>query len=253
MPRTLSTLGVQLYTLRNLMREDFVGTIEQVAAQGYKELEFAGYYDNSPEEVRALLDRLEVTSPAAHIGFQILENDLDGALGAAQVIGHDYIIAPWIPPPQRNADGYKRLIDDCNRYGAACKERGLQFAYHNHDFEFDEVDGAIAFDTFLDSTDPELVAIELDLFWIVKAGKDPLDYFARYPGRFHLCHVKDMADKGGEENMVSVGQGQIDFASIFAASEQAGLKHYIVEHDNPEDPLASIQRSITYLQGLEFG
>lgn len=251
--RTLGPLGVQLYTLRGLMQEDLVGTIEQVAEIGYKELEFAGYFDHSPEDIRALLDRLGLTAPSAHVGLQILESDLEGALNAAEVIGHNYIIAPWLAPDQRTAEGYAKLAEDCNRYGAACKERGIQFGYHNHDFEFEEVDGAVAFDTLLENTDPDLVVIELDLFWIVKAGKDPLDYFARYPGRFHLCHVKDMADIGGEENMVSVGAGEIDFASIFAASEQAGLKHYIVEHDNPEDPIASIQASYNYLQDLQIG
>ncbi len=112
--------------------------------------------------------------------------------------------------------------------GESCREAGLRFGYHNHDFEFETIDGQIPFDVLLDETDPGLVDFELDLFWITKGGEDPLRYFERYPGRFTLCHVKDMA-AGGE--MVDVGAGGIDFAAIFARAEQAGLKHFFVEHD----------------------
>ena len=137
-----------------------------------------------------------------------------------------------------------------NKVGEKCQEAGLQFGYHNHDFEFDSLDGQIPYDLLLQGTDPKLVQMELDIYWIKKAGKDPLAYFERYRGRFALCHVKDMTEA---EEMVDVGEGEIDFAEIFSKSEEAGLKHYFVEHDHPEDPLKSIKTSFKYLKQLEFG
>lgn len=248
--RMLDRIGVQLYTLRSLLAEDFEGTIEQVAAIGFNEVEFAGYYDRSPEDVKALLDRVGLVAPSAHIGMNLFEEDADAVIAAAQTIGHHYLIIPWLAPPQRESiDLYKQHATFFNEVGQKCKDAGLQLAYHNHEFEFTETDGQIPYDVLLEETDPNLVVMQLDLFWIAEAGQDPLAYFERYPGRFPLCHVKDRTAEG---EMVSVGEGAIDFATIFAQSEQAGLEHYVVEHDNPEDPMASITASYNYLKDLHF-
>ena len=248
--QTLDRIGVQLYTLRSLLADDFEGTIEQVAGIGFNEVEFAGYYDRSPEDVKALLDRVGLTAPSAHIQLNQFQDDIDGVIAAAQTIGHHYVILPWLAPPQRESiDMYKQHAALLNEVGQKCKDAGLQVGYHNHDFEFQETDGQIPYDVLLAETDPDLVIMQLDLFWIAKAGQDPLAYFENHPGRFHLCHVKDMTAEG---EMTDVGNGTIDFAAIFAQSEQAGLQHYVVEHDNPEDPIASITTSYTYLKDLEF-
>lgn len=248
--KSLAKIGVQLYTVRSLMEKDFTGTLEKVAAAGYKEVEFAGYYEQKPKNVKKLLDRLGLKAPSTHQGLAVFEQKMDWLVETAKVVGHEYVVCPWLSAEQRGSiDHYKKLATSFNKIGEACKKAGLQFAYHNHDFEFFTTDGQIPYDVLLAETDPKLVQMEIDLYWIIKAGYDPLPYFAKYPGRFALCHVKDMAD---EQKMVDVGKGKIDFAKIFAQSSQAGLKHYIVEHDQPENPLESITASCQYLKGLKF-
>lgn len=247
--RTLSAIGVQLYTVRSLMEDDFEGTLRQVADIGYREVEFAGYYGRSPDEVRGLLDELGLSAPAMHVPLNMLRGDLDSILQTAQAIGHEYVVCPWLPEAQRTMGFYRELPSILNAIGQQCRDAGLQFGYHNHDFEFASMDGTVPYNLLLQETDPQLVGMELDLYWIRAAGYDPLTYFADYAGRFPLCHVKDRTADG---EITAVGQGEIDFAAIFAQSEQAGLQHYFVEHDNPADPLASIQTSYAYLSQLEF-
>lgn len=244
----LEPIGIQLYTLRRLMQQDVERTLATVAEIGYREVEFAGYFDHPPGRIRALLGAHGLRAPAAHVGFPELDDGWDRILDTAAEIGHRYVVTPWIPEAQRTTDGYQRAAELFNRAGAAAAARGLTFAYHNHDFEFVPLRDQLPFDILLDETDPSLVPFEMDLFWITKGGYDPLDYFARYPGRFPLVHVKDMRADGA---MVDVGQGRIDFTRIFARAEQAGIRHYFVEHDNPTDPLESARRSHVYLRGLE--
>lgn len=247
--KSLGKIGVQLYTVRDLMKQDFSGTLEKVAKIGYKEVEFAGYFDNQPKDVRKLLDGLGLTAPAVHVGIDLLRDKLDAALETAKIIGHKYIVCPWLAPADRTLEKYQEHAALFNKVGEACQKAGLQFAYHNHDFEFEVHDGKIPYDLLLAETDPKLVEMELDLFWIRKGGQDPLAYFEKHPGRFSLCHVKDMTE---DEKMVEVGTGKIDFAQIFSHSKHAGLKHYFVEHDNPGDALQSITASYQHLKKLKF-
>ncbi len=247
--RALERIGVQLYTVRSLMENDVAGTLEQVAAIGYDEVEFAGYFEHSPAEIRGLLDQFGLVAPAAHIGIDRLHNELDKVLDEAQTVGPRYVICPWLAEDQRTLDAYKGHAVFFNEVGEACKEAGIQFAYHNHDFEFEETDGMMPYDLLLDETEVDLVQMEMDLYWIAKGGHDPLAYFERYPGRFTLCHAKDMDDG---QTIVPVGEGTIDFGGIFAQSEQAGLVHYFVEHDHPDDPMASIAMSYAHLKALRF-
>jgi sugar phosphate isomerase/epimerase len=246
----LSAIGVQLYTLRTLMEDDFEGTLRSVADIGYDEVEFAGYYERSPSEVRDLLDELGLAAPSTHVQLNVLRDDLDSVIQTAQAVGHEYVICPWLPQSERGSiEGYRELAQFFNNVGREMQAAGLQFGYHNHDFEFETMDGQRPYDVLLRETDPEHMTMELDLYWIVEAGYEPLAYFEEYPGRFALSHVKDRTENGA---MVAVGAGSIDFATIFAHHEQAGLQKYIVEHDNPEDPLASIQASHDYLSQLRF-
>ena len=247
--RALERIGVQLYTVRSILQKDFEGGVEQVAAIGYDEVEFAGYYDHSPAEVKALLDRVGMTAPSVHVGIGLLSDDLDAVVEAAQIIGHQYIVCPWVAPDQRTLDHYKQHAALFNKVGETCKAAGIQFAYHNHDFEFILTDGQVPYDLLLAETDAALVEMELDLYWIKKGGHDATAYFNAHPGRFTLCHVKDMS---ADESIVPVGTGAIDFGSIFAQSEQAGLKHYFVEHDHPNDPMQSITASYAHLKELRF-
>ena len=148
-------------------------------------------------------------------------------------------------------DGYKRVADDFNRAAQAAKDAGVQFAYHNHDFEFQRMEGRLPFDVLLENTDAKLVQYEIDLYWITKGGQDPLTYFERWPGRVPLVHVKDSMGEP-EHRMVDVGQGKIDWKRIFAKREQAGIRHFFVEHDQPPQPFEDITTSYTYLKNLEF-
>ncbi|GAB5518904.1 MAG: sugar phosphate isomerase/epimerase [Rhodothermales bacterium] len=249
---SLNSIGIQLYTLRNQMQADFTGTIERLAGIGYNELEFAGYYGNTAEDVKALLDRLGLQGTAAHHSLDDLNNNLSPILDIAETIGFKYIVLPYIGQEMQNDAGYRQLVEACNRIGAGCNERGIGFAYHNHDFEFAAMGDETAMDFILTNTDPELVDIELDLFWTAFAEKDPVDFFQRYPGRFKLCHVKD----GMGREMRPVGTGNIDFARIFAERELAGLEHYYVEQDNAtdqDDPFALVTTSYNNAAALRFG
>ncbi|MEX0685717.1 MAG: sugar phosphate isomerase/epimerase [Balneolales bacterium] len=248
--RYINPIGLQLYSIRSLMAEDFEGTIERVAEIGYKEVEFARYFDRSPGEVRNLLERTGLTAPATHVSLDSVRNNLNQVIETAAEIGHQYVIVPSLPDEERGSvDSFKRIAEFFNRAGEQCQEAGIQLGYHNHAFEFNITDDQVPYDILLNNTDPELVAMELDLFWIKKGGYDPIEYFDRFPGRFHLCHVKDMDDSG---NMVDVGEGDIDFSAIFAKSERAGLRHYIVEHDNPESPIQNITTSFKNLSSLKI-
>jgi sugar phosphate isomerase/epimerase len=247
--KSLEKIGLQLYTVRELMKKDFAGMLEKVAATGYHEVEFAGYFDHKPEDVRKLLDRLGLKAPASHIQLGDFRNKLEATIDTAKIIGHHYLVCPWLSPLERSLEQYNAHAAFFNKVGEACQKAGLQFAYHNHDFEFEVKDGKLPYEVLLAETDPKLVQMEVDLFWIRKGGQDALAYFEKHPGRFPLCHVKDMDEK---EKMTDVGKGRIDFGKIFAQAPQAGLKHFFVEHDNPEDPLASIAASYQHLKNLKF-
>jgi sugar phosphate isomerase/epimerase len=248
--QSLDTIGVQLYTVRTLMEKDFEGTLEAIAEIGFHQVEFFNYYGRQPRQVRQILDRLGLEAPSAHFSSQALKEDPDAVIETAQAMGHRYVVLPSIPHEDRSSIArYRDWANVCNTVGEACTKAGLRFAYHNHDFEFQAIDGQVPFDLVLNETDPDHVEFEIDLYWIIKGGHDPLEYVQSHPGRFTLCHVKDIAESGAQAD---VGTGLIDFTSIFAKSKQAGLKYFFVEHDNPPDPLASIESSFNHLKGLRF-
>lgn len=247
----LDRIGLQLYTVRDVFQRDFEGTLARIAEIGYKEMEFAGYFGRAPADVKAILDRNGLTAPSAHTG-SIAPDDWKRSLEAANVIGHKYIVVPWIPEERRlTLDSYKRVAEEFNRAAATARDAGVQFGYHNHDFEFKRLEGRLPFDVLLENTDPKLVQYEIDLYWITKGGQDPLEYFARWPGRVPLVHVKDSMGAPAH-NMVDVGAGKIDWKRIFAKKDQAGIKHFFVEHDQPPQPFESIGASYRYLKNLEF-
>jgi sugar phosphate isomerase/epimerase len=262
----IKNLGVQLYTVRDQLKQDFDGTLAKVAAIGYKEVEFAGYFDHSPKEVRAAIERHGMTSPSCHVPYDVLSADKwPEQIESAKIIGQEYIVCPWIPEELRKQpDIWQRAAYTFNRAGEASKKAGIQFAYHNHWFEFLPVNGKLPYDELLEKCDANLVKMELDLCWITVAGADPVKYFDRYPGRFPLVHVKDIktlpkiSQAGGQDfgdslkDITAVGSGIIDWKRIFAHSEKAGIKYYIVEHDKAVDPFDSITKSHEYLTKLRW-
>jgi sugar phosphate isomerase/epimerase len=247
----LQKVGLQLYTVRDKMKEDFEATLARVAEIGYKEVEFAGYFDHAPADVRAILDRHGLSAPSTHIALGEIEA-WKTSLDTAKAVGHEYIVVPWIPEEKRRTlDGWKNVADVFNRAAQMAHDAGLQFAYHNHDFEFPKMEGQIPYDVLLQNTDPKLVQLEIDLYWMTKGGQDPVSYFTRWPGRVPLVHVKDSAG-APEHKMMDVGQGKIDWKRIFAKRDQAGIKHFFVEHDQPPQPFEDIATSYKYLSSLEF-
>ena len=254
----LDRIGLQLYTVRDALAKDFEGTLARVAATGYREVEFAGYMGRRPEEVRAVLERNGLRAPSAHVALEEMRAHMPAVVDAAHTIGHDYIVVPYLPDQERRTMAqYERLADELNTLGRAARDADLRLGYHNHDFEFTTGaraaggEGRLPYDLLLERTDPQLVSFEMDLYWITKAGYDPLAYFARFPGRFRMVHVKDSTG-APEHRMAPVGAGTIDFRRIFAQRKQAGIEHAFVEHDNPTDAFASIATSYANLSKMTF-
>jgi sugar phosphate isomerase/epimerase len=250
--RKLKRIGIQLYTVRDLMKADLPGTLAKVAAIGYKEVEFAGYFGRTPAQIRELLRHNGLSSPSTHLPFESLQNGWQKALDDAKAAGHHWVTIAWMPEEKRRTlDDWKGRAAEFNRAAEQAKAAGLRFAYHNHDFEIRKIGETRPLDLVLTETDPSLVDFEMDLYWVVFGGGSPVDFFSRYPKRFPLVHVKDSL--GPPDNkMADVGQGKIDFRSIFAQSDKAGIKHYFVEHDQPADPIASIRNSYNSLHRLTF-
>jgi sugar phosphate isomerase/epimerase len=241
-------IGIQLYTLRSLLERDFDGTLARVAEIGYREVEFAGYYNRTPAQVREVLRRVGLAAPSVHIPLPATDDDWMRALDAAKIIGHEWAVVPWLDPTQRNDFG--RLADRLNHLAVMTKNAGLRQAYHNHDFELAAAPGGGTYlDLLLARTDPQLVSFEMDVYWVTKAGADPLALMAKYPGRFPLLHIKD-ATAAPERGIADVGSGTIDWRAVFKAARAQGLQHAFVEHDHPADPLASARASFTYLSSL---
>jgi len=247
-PKAVKRCGVQLYTIRGEMEKGVEASLARVARIGYKEVEFAGYFGRTPKQIADALKANGLTSPSVHIPVSEILKNPNATLDALETIGHRYAIMPFVDVRDRDTIAkYEKLADQLNEAGALTKKRGIQMAYHNHDFEFQLTDGKIPFHVLLERCDTSLVQFEMDLFWTNKAGRNPLDYFAKYPGRFPCVHVKDMKSDG---SMTDVGSGTIPFASYFARASQAGIKHYYVEFDNPPDAWASITTSFKALSAL---
>ena len=232
-----------------MMERNVEFTLRDVAAVGYKEVEFAGLFDTDLKKIEKWLTRYQLTSPGTHIDFARLKSNLQGVVTEARALGQTYIVCPWIDAGlRRDTDGWQRVAADFNRIGESLQRVGLRFAYHNHDYDFKPLPtGEIGYDLLLAETDPKLVLLEMDLFWITKGGGDPLTYFEKWPGRFPLVHVKDMSGNGV---MTNVGQGHIDWGRIFAKRREAGIEHFFVEHDSPRSPLDDIRTSFLYMKSL---
>jgi len=251
--RRLSRVGLQLYTVREQLAADFEGTLRRVAALGVREVEFAGYHGRAPAQVKSALRRHNLSAPSAHVTTAELREGFEKSIEAAQTLGHRHLVLGYVPAEERRSlDDYRRLADLLNRAGERAARAGIQFCYHNHDFEFEETSGQTPYDLLLARADARLVRLELDLYWITKAGRSPLEYFSRQPGRFPLLHVKDM-DATPRRSFTEVGRGRIDFKTIFAAASRAGVRHYFVEQDEtPGSPFESVRVSLDYLRRLRF-
>lgn len=254
-------VGLQLYSLRDIIGNDVKGIIEKVASIGYKEVESYGYsvkdkfWGMEPKAFGALLKQNGLTMPSGHYDLEKFiagkgTDELKSYIEAANIVGSKYVIVPWLNPPVRKtAADFMKIAAKLNEGGELCKKAGLKMAYHNHDFEFKKFGNTTGLEILLNGTDKNLVDFELDLYWVMRSNGDPLALFKSYPGRFKLWHVKDM-DKAKRDWNTEIGQGAIDFKAIFAAQKLAGVKHFYVEHETnyKPDELGSIATSFNYVK-----
>jgi sugar phosphate isomerase/epimerase len=252
-------IGIQLYTLREQLPKDVHGVIKKVADAGYKEVETYGYslqnkfWGLEPKAFKDLLDSNGLKAPSGHYGMDKFFTDgstdeLKSYIDAANIVGGEYIAVPYLGENLRkDIDGFKKVADGLNKAAELCKASGLKLAYHNHDFEFKTFGDTTGYQTMLKETDPNLVKFELDLYWVVRSGNDPVKLFTENPGRFPLWHIKDM-DKAQPTLNTEVGSGSIDFKKLFDNSKLAGLEYPFLEQENfSMDPYQSINKSFKYI------
>jgi sugar phosphate isomerase/epimerase len=250
-------LGLQLYTLRDTIQTDPKGVIQKVAEFGYKELETFGYRDGQIygmpfADFGTFVKDLGMKIVSGHYGLDQAKSDSwDQAISDAKAIGQEYMVVPYLVDSDRKSlDDYKKVCEHLNKAGEACRKQGIRFGYHNHAFEFDVMEGQKPFELMLAELDPKYVGIELDIYWVVRAGGEPVSYFEKYPGRFEQWHVKDM-DKTNKDRNADIGKGTIDYKAIFARAKRAGMKHWYVEQESyPGLPIDSVAASAEYLKTL---
>jgi sugar phosphate isomerase/epimerase len=259
--KPVKKVGLQLYSLRDQLPKDPKGVLAKVAQAGYKEVEPFGYskgggfWGLDPTAFNDVLLANGLSTASGHydmnqfFGSGSTEN-LDFYIEAAHATGQSTIIVPAINGDFiKTVDDFKKVAAQLNKAGELCQKAGLKLGYHNHNFEWRPVDGTTFYDTIIDETDPKLVTMEMDIYWVVRSGKDPLELFAKHPGRYEFVHIKDM-DKGNHEINTEIGSGTIDFVKILAQAKQAGVKHFIVEQENYTniDPYVSIKQSAKYIK-----
>ena len=257
-------VGLQLYSIRDAMAEDPLGSLQKVSDMGYKNLELANYVDGkfygySPAEFKKIANDMDMKVISSHTQVEAEGITLENAKKMADdhaELGVKYCIQPWINEEDRNIETYKKMIGDWNEVGKIMKESGIQFGYHNHNFEFKPIDGIIPYyDIFMPEMDPELITMEIDVYWATKAGQDPVKMFNKYPGRFQLFHFKDMAEENEpfydviKDDITPVGAGIIDFKRIYEARKNAGMEYMFVEDDNQGNgkPFEGIETSVKNL------
>jgi sugar phosphate isomerase/epimerase len=245
--RRLRKIGLQLYTVRNLLSSDFEGTLRRIASLGYQEVEFAGVLGPDLNLTRNLLRQLGLSASSLHVDYDSLRNHTAVSFETAKALGAGFVVCSWLNQEERQtADDWKRVSENLNSIGELAARSGLTFAYHNHDFEFFNLpDGVRPFDLLLVCTNERLVKFELDVYWVKKGNADPVAYLKANKSRFRLVHLKDMAIDG---STTEIGHGTFDFGEIIAASMASGVRHYFVEQDYSSDPIQSIEKSIAYLR-----
>ncbi|MBT2563448.1 sugar phosphate isomerase/epimerase [Pedobacter sp. ISL-68] len=255
------SVGLQLYSLRDELPKDVKGTIAKVAKAGFKEVETYGFsikdqfWGLTPAEFKKLLDDNGLTAPSGHYGLGSYLTDgnteeLKAAIAAAKVLGSEYVTIPWLDESiRKSADDYKKIAVKINEAGKLAKEAGIRLAYHNHNFEFEKQGDTTGYEILLKGTDKNLVDFELDLYWVVRSGNDPIKLFKENPGRFTMWHVKDM-DKANPALNAEVGTGSINFKPIFADAKLSGMKHFFIEHETnyKPNPMESVAASCAYIK-----
>lgn len=243
-------IALQLYTVRDHTRTEMLATLQQVAALGYRAVEFAGYGNATPSEIRATLDAHGVQAISTHVGLDRLQTDPASVFTDLHTLGCTYVVVPAVSEAYRsNLAQVHSLAALLNTLGRQCRDEGLHLGYHNHATEFSPLDGTTMWAILTEETDPALVALELDVYWAQFAGVDPVSTIQRHGGRLPLLHIKDMASDDTRADL-PVGDGVLPWPAIFEAGATAGTQWYIVEQDNPRDALADVERSLRNLQRM---
>lgn len=243
--------GVQLYTFRKEMAADPRGTLELISRLGIKKIETARsdkghYYGLTPSEMKEICENQGMELISGHVQ---LDDNWEKTMDEAVESGQEYLICSSLPTRGQTIDNYRKVAEAFNKAGQACAARDLKFGYHNHEYEFEQDGGKVLYDLLLDETDPTLVHMELDLGWVVAAGKDPMDYFSRYSGRFPLWHLKDM--DGKSNHSTEFGKGILDIPAMMQAQEASGVKHIFIEQEEyAKGPLESMKHNMKYLNKL---
>lgn len=247
--------GLMLYTLRDLLPADPGGVLKQVASFGYKQVEsYEGdkgmFWGLGAKGFKKQVDDLGMKLISSHCN---IEKDFEQKAAEAASIGMKYLICPW-KGPQGSIDKFKQFADQFNKAGEVCKKNGIRFAYHNHDYSFKPLEGQIPQEVMMNNTDPALVDYQMDIYWVVTAGEDPVKWFKKYPNRFRLCHIKDRI-KGSSEQAAScnLGQGSIDFPTILKAGREQGLEYFMVEQERYDNttPLKAAEADAAYMKSLK--
>ncbi len=246
-----SKFGVQLFSFRDEMAKDALGTLEKIAAIGILEIESARsrkghYYGLSPKEMKKACDDLGMQLVSGHVA---LDDQFEKTMEEAVASGQEYLICSSMPSRGQTVDNYKKVAEAFNKAGEACRKLGLKFGYHNHEYEFESENGTVLYDVLMDQTEPGLVHMELDLGWVIVGGKDPLDYFKKYPGRFPLWHLKDM--DMSKKQSTEFGKGGLDIPTMMAQQRASGVKHIFIEQEEyASTPLESMRHNMQYLDRL---
>ena len=233
-------IGIQLYTIRKELNNDFSATLNKIAKIGFNAIETAGYSDRKfygykPKEFKKFTNSIGLKAQSSHANVQMenINQIIDDTLEA----GMEYLVKPSISSNNRKTiDDYKKIAEDFNKIGEECTKSGLRFAYHNHAFEFKEMNGQLPYNILLDYTESNFVSMQLDTYWMVYGGYQPIDYFNKYPGRFELLHIKDM-DNTDKRESTEIGKGIIDFQKIFEANNKSGMKYYFLEQESFKIPV----------------
>jgi sugar phosphate isomerase/epimerase len=273
---TRRPLGLQLFTVMVALERDFAGTLEAVAKIGYKEVETIGSFGRDPAHIREMFDRYGLRSPSQHLvpgdlydvfnaftqrrmshdeihrrWLQVMSIDrvtpiIEEGISRAKILGQKYLVWQIIWPEQMaTRELMEQFCRAMNTAGEICSKSGLVFNFHNHSEEFKPVNGYVPYDLIVENTDPTTVKLEMDVYWAVAAKADPAAYFARYPGRYRQCHLKDGLANG---DLTAAGRGIVNFPAVLGAARQAGIEHYYVEYDRADDPMAATRQSYDYLK-----
>ena len=251
--KTVKDVGLQLYTVRNEMLEDNIGTLKKIASLGYKEIESAGsekgsYYGFKPSEMKKITKDLGMTLRSGHVHY---DDKWQQTIDDAAESGQEYLIVSVMPEKGQTVDNYKHTAEVFNKAGEAAKKSNISFGYHNHDSEFEKDNGKVLYDVLLENTNPEFVKMEMDLGWVIVTGNDPLAYFEKYPGRFPLWHLKDMDLK--EKHSVEFGKGSLDVKKMLQNSKKAGMKYFFVEQEEYSGTAFDcLEYNMDYLKKLNY-